>query len=52
MSVGGKVHLVLNYLEELLGDRGARVIVDTEGINLQHLTIEHLLRTADVADAS
>ena len=39
-------------LEELLGDGGARVILDAEGINLQHLAIEHLLRTADIADAS
>lgn len=34
MSVRGKVHLVLHSLEELLGDRSARVIVDAEGINL------------------
>ncbi len=51
MSVGGKVHLVLNSLEELLGNGGARIIVYAEGVNLQHLAVEHLLRTADVSDA-
>ena len=51
MPMGSKVHLILNCLEELLGDRGARVIVYAESINLQHLAIEHLLRTADVSDS-
>ena len=51
MYVGGKVHFVLHRLEALLGDEGARVIVDAEGINLQNLAIEHFIRTAYVAHA-
>lgn len=51
MSVGGKVHLVLNRLEELLGDGGEGGIVDAEGINLQHFTVEHFIRATDVSDA-
>ena len=42
------VHLVLYSLEELLCHFHSWVIVDTEGINLQYLTIEHLLTGADV----
>lgn len=47
----GKVHFVLHCFEELLSDRGARVIVNTEGVNLQHLAVEYLLRAANVSDA-
>ena len=43
MSVSGKVHLVLHCLKELLSDGSSRVIVDAEGINLQHFAIKHLL---------
>lgn len=46
------MRFVLHCLEELLGDGCARVIVYAEGVNLQHLAIEHFPRTANVSDSS
>ena len=40
MTVNRIVHLVLYCLEELLCHFHSGVVVDTKGINLQHLTIE------------
>ena len=51
MTVNRIVYLVLYCLEELLCHFHSWVIVDTEGVNLQHLAIEHLLTGADVTDS-
>ena len=44
MSVSREVHLILHRLEETLRGLGARVIIYTEGIYLQYLTVKDFFR--------
>ena len=51
VAVRGPVHLVLHGLEEALAGVRRCVVVNTGGVDVQHLAPEHPLRAADVADA-
>ena len=51
LPVNGMVDFVLDFFEKLNRDFRFRVIVNAGGVDFKHLTIKHLFRSADVADA-
>ena len=51
LSMNGIVNLILDFLEKLNRDFRLGVIVNTGRVDFKHLSIKHLLGSADVADA-
>jgi len=51
MAMGRLVHLVPDHLEKFPGSFGIGIVVNTGGVNFQHLAPEELFRGPDIPDA-
>ena len=48
--MNGIMNLILDFLEKLNGDFRLGVIVNTGCVDIKHLTVKHLLGSADITD--